>query len=203
MRPDAIPVQPLASFATLPKRWAADLFGTALSGSERIGIARHGADPLYLSVRPGERARLVLSAMDLDAVGSALRFVGPLGSAAAPAPEPLASRLDLPEGLRRAWNVPAYATVALGGIAVAVPVADGDAAVLFAEPTLWMAAGQPETGRWLPGVDLAVPEVSPAARDRFDEVDGRVVTETAVRQARLRGRQIRLRPEQIVTPGAW
>ena len=200
MRPDALPVLPLDAFAVLPSRHVAALFGTRLSGGERIGLARRGETLAYVAVRPGAEARLVLSQEALGAAAGA-RMVGPLGSVAAPGPEPLTTTLTAPEGLRSAWSLPDRCTVGLGLLALAARVETGDALALHVEPTAWQAAGRPDTARWLPGVDLAPPAV-PVVDDRVHEVDGRVVTETAVRQARLHRRRIRLRPEQIVTPGA-
>lgn len=207
MRPDAIPVRALASRAEVPARLVQALFGTELSGGERLGVARLGETRLRLPVVVGDRLRLRLDTLDADRLGdvsaSGARLVGPVGSAAAPTPEAVVSVLVLPEGLRGAWNVPDRATLGLGALAAEVTVETGTSAELRAERGLWVAAGRPATARWLSGVVLT-PDVmaTPAATDRAIEIEGRVVTETDVRQARLRRRRIALRAEQIVTPGA-
>ena len=206
MSPDALPVRAAASRAELPPRLAEALFGAGLRGGERIAMARLGTVRAHVAVVAGDRPRLVLDALDADALGGVsaegARLVGPVGSAPAPAPEALATTLVLPEGLRRAWGVPDRVAVGLGALAAEVAVATGAEAALHAERALWLAAGRPERARWLPGVALAPEPSPPTADDRTIEVEGRVVTETDVRQARLRHRRIALRAEQIVTPGA-
>ena len=204
MRPDAIPVRAVASRAELPPRLAGELFGTELRDGERIGLARRGEVQLYVYVVAGDAPRLALDALDADALGAAdgVRLVGPVGSAPAPAPTSVTSCLVLPEGLRGAWRIPPRATLGLGGLAAEVEVVTGPAAELLADRGLWVAAGRPDVARWLPGVELAHEMAPPARDDRTVEVDGRVFTETDVRQARLRHRRIVLRAEQIVTPGA-
>lgn len=202
MRPDQIPLRPLATRATLTRADARQLFGTdALTGRETVEVVRlgevlHPAAPVAIA----ENTRLIHDAR-LTPDGS-VRLAGPLGAVGATA-VPVRTRLVAPAALRRAWGLGDAATVGLGALALAVPVVDGDLA-LEVEHALWLGAGRPETARWMAG--LALP-TAPADDDRQrDEgpadIPRRVVTETDVRQAMLRRRRIRLRADQVVTPAA-
>ncbi len=202
-RPDALAVRPAASHAALPPEAALALFGAPLRGSERVRVVRHGRDVATVLAAAGPAARLVLDAL-FDAPTDGLRLSGPIGAIPAPAPERVRSRLVLPAGLIRAWGVGAVAVVGLGAVALKVPVEAGSEAGLDAERALWLAAGRPETARWLAQTDwpdagaMADADVAPGAL----VIPRRVVTETDVRQARTRRRTIRLTPGQIVTPAA-
>ncbi len=93
------------------------------------------------------------------------------------------------------------AAVAIGAVAVDVPVVSGPDAAVEVDRALWLGAGRPETGRWIAGLDLA-PPAAPAPGDRVRVVSRGVITETDVRQARLRHQRIRVEPGQVVTPAA-
>ena len=203
-RPDALAVRPLASRAVVPPATAEALFGAPLRGTERLEVVRLGRVVASVPVAAGGELRLVLDAsMDVPADG--LRLAGPVGTVDAPRPEAVATRLVLPTGLVRAWGVGETAVVALGPIAVRVPVVAGAETGVEVDRTVWVAAGRPEAGRWLPQTDWQ-PEMTAATQE--DEpgaafvVPRRVVTETDVRQARLKRRTIRVAPGQVVTPAA-
>ena len=199
MRADALPVRPLGSLATLPPGPLAELFGTSatLRPSATVEVVRLGEVVARVPVAPGDRLALRIDAT-VEVSGS-VHLRGPSGAVAVEA-EPARSRLVLPDGLRRSWGVGDVAVIGIGAVALAAPVEAGPEAAVEVERALWLGAGRPETGRWLPGVDLAPP--APPTDDGPLVVDRRVVTETDVRQARLKHRQIRLTPGQIVTPAA-
>ena len=206
MGPDAIPVRELASVATLPADAVRALFGrdAALRGTERVAVVRQGHVVARVAAEAGSALALQLDALDARAIPSAtgLRLQGPVGVVDAPAPRPVQSRLWVPEGLKSAWRIGDEATVGLGPIALRVAVDVGDLG-LAVDRALWVGAGAPETARWLPAVtwerDAPVP---PDADPRVAVVPRRVITESDVRQARLRRQTIRLAPGQIVTPAA-
>ena len=202
-RPDALAVRAVGSRAVLPPDAVARLFGArhALRGTERVAVVRLGAVVARVPAEAGPSLGLDLDAFDAAPPGSGLRLQGPVGAVDAPEPAPVRSRLVLPDGVRRAWGVPDRATVALGAVALSVPVEGGAEPHVAVDRALWRGAGRPETARWLPAVDLAPPAPPPDA-DRAHTVERGVVTETDVRQARLHRRTIRVRPGQIVTPAA-
>ena len=204
-RPDALAVRPVASHAVLSPDAALALFGAPLRGTERVRVVRHGRDVAPVPVSAGPSPRLVLDAL-FDAPSDALRIAGPVGAVPAPPPERVSSRLVLPAGLSRAWGVGETAVVGIGALAVKVPVEAGTDAGLDVDRALWLAAGRPETARWLaqtswPDADAMTLPDADAAPDAL-VVPRRVVTETDVRQARLRRQTIRIAPGQIVTPAA-
>lgn len=201
MRPDALPVRALASRAVLPPDAVAALFGAgaALRPSATVEVVRLGAVVGRVAVEAGAALALHLDAT--DAISGEVRLRGPAGATGPVPAQPVRSRLVLPDGLRRAWGVGERAVVGLGAIAAGVAVETGPEAAVEVERALWLAAGRPETARWLPGVDLA-PAAEPAPDDGVLVIARRVVTETDVRQARLKHRRIRLAPGQIVTPAA-
>ena len=204
-RPDAIPVRPLGSRAVLPPGPLAALFGegATLRLSATVEVVRLGEVVGRVPVEPGPDLSLWLDAGSDEHIeaGGAVSLRGPVGAVSADA-LPVRSRLVLPSRQRRAWGMAETAVLGLGPLAVALDVADGLETVAEVERTLWLAAGRPETARWLPALDLSpapCPADDPAAPL---EIDRRVVTETDVRQARLHRRRLRLRPGQIVTPAA-
>ncbi|MEM1117750.1 MAG: hypothetical protein AAF845_20280 [Bacteroidota bacterium] len=205
IRPDAIPVRPLGSRVVLPPEAVGSLFGPSatLRTNAQCEVVRLGTVVATIPVEAGAPLDVRLDAVDAEAVGTrpGLRLRGPVGALTAPTPAPVQNRLVLPDALRRAWNVPEVATLGLGQFAVATSVASGPEAVAEVDRALWLAAGRPEAARWLPGVDLA-PPAAPVRDDRTVTIDRRVVTETDVRQARLRRQRIRLGAGQIVTPAA-
>ncbi|WP_412060910.1 hypothetical protein [Rubrivirga sp. IMCC45206] len=209
MRPDALPVRALGSRATMPPKALAALFGerATLAPSATVEVVRTGHVVARVAVSAGAALALVLDATDADSLslGGAVVLRGPVGASGPVTPGPVCSRLVLPGGLRRAWNVPAdRAAVALGPLAAMVAVADGPDAAVEVDRALWLAAGRPETARWLPGLTLDTPDADDARTDATGPltIDRRVITETDVRQARLAHRQIRVAEGQIVTPAA-
>ena len=205
-RPDAIPVAPLEPGVCLDGPSVAALYGKGyrLAGSERVGLSRLGRTLAHLPVTPGPTSIRLDGPLRAALDGlNGLRLVGPCGSAAAPPASSVVSRLVLPTGLRAAWGVPAVATLALGDLAVQVPVAEGPVPTVELDRGLWHAASEPATAQWLPSVQwasLGAPELAPETDASV--VTRRVVTENDVRQARLRHRKIRLSPGQVVTPAA-
>lgn len=200
MKPDAIPIRVLGSRAVLSARDLEAAFGknATLRPSATVEVVCRGKVAARVPVESGDRTRLVLDATaDLEGEPAVLR--GPVGAVSGLMPERARSRLVLPGGLRRAWGLGETATLSLGSVAAAVTVEDGPTGAEI-ERALWLAAGRPETTRWLPAVALE------AAPDTDLEDDGRierrVVTENDVRQARRKRQTIRLRPGQIVTPAA-
>ncbi|MEM1056063.1 MAG: hypothetical protein AAGI52_11090 [Bacteroidota bacterium] len=198
MRPDSIPIRPLASHATLSSSDAHQLFGTeSLKGREQVQVLRLGTEVGRVAVRVGEETHVV--ADSLLAITGHVRLSGPLSAVSAPVSR-VRSRLLAPSALRRAWGLADSASVVFGPVAVAVPVVEGDLA-LEIDRALWLGAGQPETARWVAGLALPPPQRD-EADDRPREILRRVITETDVRQAILHRTQLRLRPGQIVTPAA-
>lgn len=201
MRPDAIPVRPLASRAILSPADARVLFGTdTLSGRETAEVIRLGTLLATIPVTPGVETRIIADSL-LETPGS-LRLSGPLGAV----PVPISwvrTRLLVPSALRRAWGLDVSASVVMGAVGLTVDVEDGEL-TLEVDRALWIGAGQPQTARWIAGLVLpgTVPETDAPKDDGTVEILRRVVTETDVRQAVLRRKQIRLREGQIVTPAA-
>lgn len=202
MRPDAIPVRPLASRAALPPDAVAALFGegAALRETARVSLVRKGREIGQIAVVPGAALAVLLD--QSDAARGPVTIQGPVGAIGPVAVVPVVSRLVLPDGLRRAWGVGERATLGLGAVALAVEVASGPEAVAEVERALWLGAGRPQTARWLPGVDWRREAEAEKADDGALVIGRRVVTETDVRQARTKRRRIRLGPGQIVTPAA-
>ena len=202
VRPDAIAVRPLGSRAVLPPDAVAALFGAGavLRETARATLVQRGRDVGQVSVVAGPALAVVLDGA--AEVEGPVRLLGPVGAVGPVAPARVRSRLVLPDGLRRAWNVPDRATLGLGAVALAVEVASGPDPEAQVDRALWLGAGRPETARWLAGVALDEPEPEAPADHGALTVGRRVVTETDVRQARMRRQRIRLGPGQIVTPAA-
>ncbi len=202
MTPDAIPVRDLSSRVTLPPDAVATLFGAnaTLRPTARVALVRGGQEIARVAVSPGSALAVVLD--ETESVDGPVRIQGPVGASGLVEPSAVRSRLVLPDGLRRAWNVPDRATLALGAVALAVEVASGPEPVAEIERAVWLGAGRPETARWLSGLALAEPDHQPDEDDGHLRIARRVVTETDVRQARLARRRIELADGQIVTPAA-
>ncbi len=201
-RPDALRVRPVAAHAVVPPEAAQALFGAALRGSERAHVVRLGHVVATVPVVGGSALRLVLDA-SLDVPAGSLRLAGPVGAVPLVDVEPVRPRLVVPAALGRAWGLGEMAVVALGPVAVRLAVEAGQDAGVDVDRALWIAAGRPETARWLPQTDWQTPAEEPAdAAPRATTIPRRVVTETDVRQARLHRRTITLTPGQIVTPAA-
>ena len=205
MRPDAIPVRPVGSRAVLSAAAVATLFGkgASLRGTERVQVVRLGEVVTTIPSDAGTELTLYLDARDLASLTATegVRLQGPVSVLTPPPPVPVCSRLVLPDALRRAWGVGETAALGVGAVAVEVPVVAGAETGAEIERTLWLGAGRPDTARWMAGLDLAPPAPGPAD-DRIRVVGRRVITETDVRQARLRRQQIRVEPGQVVTPAA-
>ena len=204
MKPDAIPVRALGSRAVVTAADAAVLFGpnARLAPSASVEVVRAGQAVGRVGVEIGPTRSLVLDATAPSATASgAVSLRGSVGAVGPLEAEAVRSRLVLPDGLRRAWGVSERAVVALGAVALAVPVEAGAEPAVEVERALWLGAGRPQAARWLAGVDLAEP-VAPDPAVGPVRIERRVVTETDVRQARLKHRRIRLSPGQIVTPAA-
>ena len=202
MRPDAIPVRVAASHVALPPEAVAAVFGATavLRPTARVALVQAGRELARVPVQAAAQLAVVLDRT--DAIAGAVRIQGPVGVTGPAVPTSACSRLVLPDGLRRAWGLADRATLALGGIAVSVEVASGPDVAAEVERAAWLAAGRPETARWLPGVELAPDPDDDAPDDGALRIPRRVVTETDVRQARLAHRRICLQPGQIVTPAA-
>lgn len=209
MAPDAIPVRALASIATLSPDAVQHLFGASatLRGTEQLALVQLGQVRAHVSVQQGPTLDLQLDSLDASSTTSALglRLQGPVGVLDASSVQPLQSALTVPEGLKAAWRMGDEATLGIGSLAIQVPVAVGNELAMGVERALWLGAGSPETARWLPQTTwTATPKTAkePDNDPRVATILGRVVTETDVRQARLRRQRIRLSPGQIVTPAA-
>ena len=200
-RPDALAVRPVTSTAVLPETVALALFGAALRGAERVEVVRLGRAVATVRAVAGPALRLVLDA-SCDTEPTGLRLRGPMGGVDAPLPEPVAPRLVLPAGLVRAWGVGSRATVALGCVAVRAAVEAGVDARVEVDRAVWVAAGRPETARWLQQTEWEADARPEPADATTLVVPRRVVTETDVRQARMKRLTIRLSPGQVVTPAA-
>ncbi len=202
MRPDAIPVTPLATHATLSPEDAQVLFGSAsLRGSERVDLVRLGEPLASVAVALASRTRLETDA--LIAITDNARLVGPLGAVAAPEAVQVCSRLVAPAALARAWGLGETGSVVLGPLAMALPVETGAALGVHIEQSLWIGAGRPQTARWVAGLDLGITmPVTPEESAGPQSIPRRVVTENDVRQAILHRQRLALRPDQIVTPAA-
>ena len=199
MPADAIPVRAPGSLATVPPGLLAELFGAGarLRPSATVEVVCLGEVVGRVPVVAGGALHLQVDAL-AEAEGP-VHLRGPVGAVTVET-EPVRSRLVLPDGLRRAWGVGESAVLGLGAVALAVPVESGPDVVAEVERALWLGAGRPETARWLSGIDLAPP--APEPDDGLLVIERRVVTETDVRQAKLKRRRIRLTPGQIVTPAA-
>lgn len=208
IRPDALPIRLAASVARLALSTREALFGTTtLRGGERVRLVASGRTEVSLAAFAAEVDAVELDPADAHALGSGpLRLVGPMGTAAAPAPRRLGRRLALPPALRRAWalepSTPLWVeagSVVFGGVALE----EDDTAALHLPRTDVLAAGlDPATDtarlrRDLAQATRAEPPEGPPVR-----LTGRLVTENDVRQARLRGQRIVVHPGQLVTPAA-
>ncbi len=201
-RPDALAVRPVAAHAVVPSEAAQALFGAALRGTERAHVVRLGRVVAVVPVVAGQALRLVRDA-SLDIPADALRLAGPRGAVPLSDVGAVRPRLVVPAALGRAWGLGETAVVALGSVALRLGVEAGQEAGVDVDRALWIAAGRPETARWLPQTDWQTPaDMAPDAAPRAATIPRRVVTETDVRQARLHRRLIALSPGQIVTPAA-
>lgn len=204
-----IPVQIERSHAVLPPEAIAALFGDGyrMRGTERVEVVALGVTVAAVEGRAGPGLRLVLDAIDRDAMPDAapLRLVGPRGVLPlAGAAEPLPSGLALPAGLLDAWRLAPgrRVAVAVGRVVLTgVLVEEGDAPCLRMDRAVRLAAEAPadKPAYWLPNVE-APPSSDEAPAE--PPTAPRVITENDVRQARKRRETLRVTPGQIVTPAA-
>lgn len=200
IRPDAIPLLASASRAILPPATVEALFGRGYRwrGTERV---RLGGGPT-IPARRGDEPALLLDRLDATGLDGSLRLVGPRGSIEAPRPRPVPRELVLPAALRRAWGLEVRQQVAVevGAIIVTgVGVVDGDPAGVRLDRVDLLAAGTGEDATARLRRDVAAPAGS--AEEESPPL-ARLITENDVRQARLHGRRIVVRPGQILTPAA-
>jgi len=205
IRPDALPVVAARPAARLAPADVAALFGKGyrLRGTERVRVVAAGRAEVSVPAEAAPASGLALDGLDLEALGAGpLRLVGPGGSAAAPPVEPLARRLVLPGPVLRAWGLEpgARAVVEVGGVALAVTVGEGaELGVHLCRAARALAGAGP--ARLRRDLDLSAPPEAEAADPRV-RPSGRLITENDVRQARLRGQRIEVRPGQLLTPAA-
>ena len=104
MRPDALPVRPLASRAVLPPDAVAALFGrgATLRPSATVEVVRLGEAVGRVAVETG--AALALWVDATDAIAGAVSLRGPVGAIGSVTALAIRSRLVLPDGPRRAWG---------------------------------------------------------------------------------------------------
>ncbi len=210
IQPDAIPVRIARSRAALAAPDVAALFGKGytLRGAEHVLVSRTGRREIRVPIVVAKSTRLVLDALDRDALGDGppLRLRGPAGSIAAPIAEPVRRVLALPTGLIRAWRLDAghVVTVQAGAVAFGdVVVEEGDGHVRL-DPADALAAklSEGDTVRWNVHLSL-MPTVSAPEPARSNvRSTGRLITENDVRQARLKGQHIVLGPGHLLTPAA-
>lgn len=207
MTPEAIPVHPAESVAELAPEAVATLFGRgyALRGSERVRLVAGGSAPRFVAVRPGPSTRARLDAAERTALPNGpLRLIGPKGRLDAPPPDRLGRRLVLPTGMMKAWGLKPGEAVAvqLGALILATTTEAGDRAGLHLGPTDRLAADAPPGTTARLRRDVALAPEQPETPPTHLAVARRLITETDVRQARLKGKRITLRPDQLITPSA-
>lgn len=210
IQPDALPLRIAASHAVLSPDDVRALFGSgyALRESEHVFVTRTGHGEVRVPVAGAADRRLVLDALDRHALGDGLplRLLGPAGSVDAPSPVPVQRALRLPVALVKAWGLRMGQAITVQAGAVAfgdVTVEEGEGHVRLGRADA-LAAGlrAGDTVRWNRDVTLTAPPAPPEEAARDVRATGRLITENDVRQARLRGQQIVVRPDHIVTPAA-
>lgn len=214
MAPDAIPIQPVRSYAALTGEMIEVLFGEGyrLRGTEQVEVLQHGKLKVMADVVPGEAPALYLEAAGRSDLGKSnpgkedLRLRGPKGFLPAPSPQPITAMLELPAGLMAAWNLSEgqRTTTAVGDVALRATVALGEAVCLRVDRSLVFAGGLDETGtaRWIPDVVWADAGDASATPSEQPAPTKRLITENDVRRARMLRKRIRVQDGQIVTPAA-
>lgn len=200
IQPDAIPVVPLKSTATLTERDAQTLFGDTPGKNANVQIVGSGNMLATIPAARGETTQVTWSRLEHPERSTGLRLVGPVGSCPLKNSSFIENRLVAPSRLAQAWNLPEQATLIIGEIALSVPVTDGDSVCCEVDEALHRAAERPEHARWVPGLTLS--SASEKNRSEDTNTPHRIITENDIRQARLRRRKIAVRPEQVVTPAA-
>lgn len=210
IQPDALPLRIAASRAVLTAEDVRALFGARypLRGSEHVFVTRSSRGEVRVPVAAGPERRLVLDALDRSALGGGapLRLRGPAGSLDAPPPVPIQRALRLPASLVKAWGLTTGQAVTIQAGAVAfgdVIVEEGEGHVRLGRADA-LAAGlrAGDTVRWHREISLTAPPRTSEKTAPNVRATGRLITENDVRQARLRGQQIVVRPDHIVTPAA-
>ena len=209
MAPDAIPIQPIRSYAVLTGEMIEVLFGEGyrLRGTERVEVLQRGTLKGMADVVLNEASALFLDAADRSNLsGEDLRLRGPKGFLPAPSPQPITAMLELPAGLMAAWNLSEgqRTTTAVGDVALRATVALGEAVCLRVDRSLVFAGGLDETGtaRWIPDVVWADAGDASATPSEQPAPTKRLITENDVRRARMLRKRIRVQDGQIVTPAA-
>lgn len=200
IRPDAIPVVPLKSIATLTERDAKTLFGGSLEKKASVQVVWAGNTLATISTVPGDKTHVTWSRLEHPDRSTGLRLVGPVGSLPLESSSLLKNRLVAPERLARAWNLPEHAPLVVGEIALSMPVKTGNLVRCEIDEALYLAAGRPEYARWI--ADLTLPETPQTSTRRENNTPHRIVTENDVWRARLQRKKITIRRGQIVTPAA-
>ncbi|CAN5471099.1 hypothetical protein BH23BAC4_BH23BAC4_02180 [soil metagenome] len=202
----SIPVTEVRSRASLSPSATAELFGKGyqLRGTERVRLAMNGQVHAEIAVRAGRETALFLDGIDaVEAQAEGLRLVGPSGSISAPEMTRLTSRLFLPKSVRSAMRVSESAALQAGEIVFPnIRVMDGSTVEFEMERAAFLAAARPTGARLVPGLALPEEPKAPSSTSREMEIEGRLITENDIRQARLKRRKIRVRQGQIVTPAA-
>jgi len=209
MAPDAIPIQPIRSYAVLTGEMIEVLFGEGyrLRGTERVEVLQRGTLKGMADVILNEASALFLDAADRSNLsGEDLRLRGPKGFLPAPSPQPITAMLELPAGLMAAWNLSEgqRTTTAVGDVALRATVALGEAVCLRVDRSLVFAGDLDETGtaRWIPDVVWADSGDASATPSEQPAPTKRLITENDVRRARMLRKRIRVQDGQIVTPAA-
>ena len=211
IQPDAIPVCIARSLFSASASAVTQLFGKgySLRGSERVIVSHVGTREVAIPVALSPSPHLVLDALDRHLLGDGppLRLRGPQGTVPAPPSQPVRRALALPSGLLRAWGLAPdqVITIQAGTVAFGdVVVEEGPGHVrLDRADALAARLSDGATVRWNRDLVLT-PTVLPPTEAETSKIrmTGRLVTENDVRQARLRGQHIVLRPDQIITPAA-
>lgn len=205
MQPDAIPIEPIGSYAILTGEAIEALFGEGhqLRGTERVELVQRGKGVGIANVRLGETIALFLSGGDrLNVEQQDLRLRGPKGLFPAPDPQPIPAVLVLPDGLMGAWSLSEsqQTTVVLGTVATRVTVARGTAACVRVDRSLVFAGGDADlAARWMPDVKWDNDAMESSEPDTSSK---RLITENDVRRARMLRQRIRVQSGQLITPAA-
>ncbi len=214
MQPDAIPIEPVRSYAALTGDEIEILFGDGyrFRDTERVELLQRGKVKSMVDVVLGEAPALFLDAADRSILGNSnlrkedFRFRGPKGFLPAPSPQPISAVLELPAGLMAAWKLSEgqRTTTAVGDVAVRATVALGERMCLRIDRSLVFAGGLDETAtaQWIPHVVWAAADDASATPSEQPNTTKRLITENDVRRARMLRKRIRVQDGQIVTPAA-
>ena len=210
MQPDAIPINPVRSYAELTSAQISTLFGEdyLLRGSERVEMVQRGKGMFIVDVRLNEISALFLDFADHATLNSrdSVTLCGPKGEVVAPSIHPIPTLLVLPAGLLTAWNLSEgqKTTVSMGSAAIRVVVAQGGAACVCVDRAIPFAGGLDinSTARWLPNVEWPDSNDATTELNEQPKATRRLITENDVRRARRLRQKIRIDTGQIITPAA-